>query len=269
MDHSAAATLDGITVYPVKALDGVGVDDARIGDAGGLVRDREFAVVDADGDYVNGKNERRIHRVSADFDLGRRTVRLAAPRDDDAPAAAEFGLDDDRGGVESWLADFLGYDVSVVGEDPAGYPDDEAADGPTVVSTGTLAEVASWFDGVDAAEMKRRLRPNLVVDAAEAFWEDRLFGSRGDRVRFRVGDVALDGVNPCQRCVVPTRDPDTGEATPGFRERFVERRRETMPPWSGGDWFDHDYRLMVNTEVPASSRGDRFRVGDDVVIADE
>lgn len=52
----------------MKPLDGVDVDVAGIGSDGGLESDREFAVVDADGEDVNGKRERDIHRVRADFD---------------------------------------------------------------------------------------------------------------------------------------------------------------------------------------------------------
>jgi len=129
--------------------------------------------------------------------------------------------------------------------------------------------VAGWFDGIDAAEMERRLRPNLVVSGVEPFWEDRLYADRDTSVAFRVGDCEFLGANPCQRCVVPTRDPATGEKTPGFRERFVERRRETLPDWAGEAWFDHYFRLMVNTFVPERTVGGRLRVGDAVQILDE
>ncbi|QLG62432.1 MOSC domain-containing protein [Halorarum salinum] len=255
--------LDRVRVFPVKSLDGVDVDAATLG-AGGLERDREFAVVDAEGEYVNGKRERGIHRVSAEFDLDPRAVALAAP----GMADATFDLDGDRGGMTDWLGEFLGYEVSVVAERPGGYPDDTEAAGPTVISTGTLREVASWFDGVDPEGMGRRLRANLVLGADEPFFEDRLFASRGERVRFAVGGTRLEGVNPCQRCVVPSRDPDTGEEHPGFREQFVRMRRETMPDWSGGDRFDHDFRVMVNTAVPDGSRGAELRVGDPVEVLD-
>jgi hypothetical protein len=105
-----------------------------------------------------------------------------------------------------------------------------------------------------------------VIGGVPAFWEDRLFASRDEVVAFELdGDdgpsVRLEGVNPCQRCVVPSRDPETGAETPGFRETFMRRREATMPEWSGGDWFDHYFRLMVNTRVPAESVGGRLAVG--------
>jgi uncharacterized protein YcbX len=263
-DDAPATTLDRIRVFPIKSLDGVDVDAATLAPAGGLAADREFALLDADGEYVNGKNERRVHRVSADYNLDARRVELAAPRDADAPDAATYHLDGDRDGIESWLASFLGYGVSLVGDRSGGYPDDTELPGPTVISAGTLREVASWFDGVTVDSMRRRFRANVELASEEAFAEDRFVAEPGERVRVRVGDAELLGVNPCQRCVVPSRDPDTGEERDGFRTRFIRKREETMPPWSGGGRFDHAFRLMVNTVVPDAHAGERLRVGDDV-----
>jgi len=80
-----------------------------------------------------------------------------------------------------------------------------------------------------------------------------------------MGEATLVGVNPCQRCVVPTRNPDTGVETEGFRERFVERRKATLPEWVDRDWYDHHFRLMVNTRVDSEAS---LRVGDDVSVLD-
>lgn len=115
--------------------------------------------------------------------------------------------------------------------------------------------------------MRRRLRPNLVVEA-QPFWEDHLYAGSGERRRFDVGHVTFEGMGPCQRCVVPARDPDTGRETEGFRTTFVERRRETLPPWANEDQFDHYYRMMVNTRTPSDSRGSMISVGDKVAIRD-
>ncbi|ELZ82933.1 hypothetical protein C453_13016 [Haloferax elongans ATCC BAA-1513] len=253
-------TLDRIAVYPVKSLDPEFVETADVVENGGLGGDREYAIFDADGNYVNGKRERAIHRIRSSVDLDDRTVHLSAP-----------GLDDYRGHIDEadgWLSSYFGYDVELRRDTAGGFPDDTSATGPTVISTATIETVASWFEGVDTDEMRRRLRPNLELDAPDPFWEDHLFDTRETTVEFEVGDVSFRGVNPCQRCVVPTRDPDTGAETPDFRTTFMTRRRETLPEWSGGDWFDHDFRLMVNTSVPDSSWGDTLAVGDEVVVGD-
>lgn len=257
------ARLEGIHVYPVKSLDGTTVEAASIRERGGLEWDRRYAIVDEDGAYVNGKGERAVHRLRASYDLERKTVTVRRQGSDDL---FSFHLDVDRDAFASWLTCFFGYEVEVVRADEGGFPDDTDAAGPTVISSGTLEAVASWFDGIDPAEMRRRLRPNLVVGETEPFWEDRLYDRPGTTVPFEIGSSRFEGVNPCQRCVVPTRDPDTGEPTDGFRGRFVDRREATLPEWASPAWFDHYYRVMVNTRVPERVWGDRLTVGDPVTV---
>jgi len=254
--------LERIRVHPVKSLDPVPVESATVVENGGLGWDRRYAIL-ADGEYVNGKREQRIHRVRSRVDRDRGTVTV---REQGGAGERTFHLDDDRAGFEAWLGEFLGYPVEVVRNDEGGFPDDTDASGPTVISTATIEAVASWYDGIDTAGMRRRLRANLEVGGVPAFWEDRLYGEPGRAVPFEVGAVRLRGVNPCQRCVVPTRDPDTGEPTPGFQKTFVQRRRTTLPEWASEAQFDHYFRLMVNTRVPRDSWGDSLAVGDRVTV---
>jgi len=120
--------------------------------------------------------------------------------------------------------------------------------GPSVISTATLRTVADWFDELTVEGVRRRLRANVEVGGVEPFWEDRFVGA--DAPAFEVGGVRFEGVTPCGRCVVPQRDPDTGDPTPGFREQFVRRREETFPDWADADAFDHYYSLMLIARVP-------------------
>jgi hypothetical protein len=262
-----------LTTYPVKSLDGHDRTAARLLPAGGLETDREFALVDADGNYVNGKRERAVHDIHSSFDPETLTLTLATSERPER----RFALDDetDRAVLTDWLSDYFGYEVSLRRDETGGFPDDTDLAGPTVVAAATLREVGSWY-GIDADEMGRRLRPNVVVDADReagedplpAFWEDRLYAGEREAVPFRLGDVELHGRNPCQRCVVPSRDPDTGAETPRFRERFVERREATLPAWAPRERFDHFFRLMVNTTVPGDSVGETLRVGDPVTVGE-
>ncbi|MCU4924801.1 MOSC N-terminal beta barrel domain-containing protein [Halobacteria archaeon AArc-dxtr1] len=254
--------LQSAIVYPIKSLDGTTVERATVAEGGGLAWDRRYAVVDDAGEYVNGKRERAIHRIDAAYDLVAETVTVTAP---DAPTKT-FGLEDERDELAAWLSAFLGYPVSIRRNEAGGFPDDTDAAGPTVIGAETLRAVATWYDEIDATEMRRRLRPNLVVGGVDPFWEDRLYDRPGRVVPFTVGEVEFRGVNPCQRCVVPIREPDTGAETTGFRERFVERREETLPPWATREQFDHFFRLMVNTRVPRASWGRELAVGDVVAI---
>ena len=280
-------SLAELVAYPLKSNDGAAVDRAELGPNGALRGDRTYALVEAgvdphaasvggDGGYVNGKREPAVHALSASYvpsgptDATPTAVTLSRPARSETGVDADtrtFALPDDREALETWVGEYLGYAVDLVREPAGGLPDDRAAPGPTVVSRATLEAVASWFDEVaDATAMRRRLRPNLVLDDCPAFWEDRLFADHGEAVRVSVGETELLGVNPCQRCVVPSRDPDTGDEIDGFRETFIKERRETRPVWTESDRFDHDFRLMVNTVVPESEWGSTLAVGDSVAI---
>ena len=254
-----SATLRRITIYPIKSLDGATVDEVDVLPSGALANDRRFALVAAGGRYVNGKSTAAVQRIRAEYDLAAMTVRF--------DGTETFSLLDDRAKAAAWLRAALGI-TCVLNEDVyRGFPDDADAPGPTLVSTSTLETVASWFPGMALDEARRRFRANLEIDGVEPFWEDRLVGPAGTAVPFTIGAVAWLGVNPCQRCVVPTRDALTGEADRGFQKTFAERRRAALPTWAPAERFDHFYRLAVNTKPATGDFSGRLRVGDAISLA--
>lgn len=255
--------LGRIRVFPVKSLDAVELNAAEVLEHGGLSHDREYAMFDTAGNYVNGKNEVRVHRISSSFNPKTGGLTLEAP----GMEPATFHLPDETDAIESWLTGYFGQEIRLRRDSKGGFPDDTDAPGPTIISTATLEKVASWTDGIDSHEMRRRFRANLELEGVPAFWEDRLFTGRGGLVHFDIGEARFHGEGPCQRCAVPLRDPDTGDETPThFRSRFLEKREETLPEWASRDRFDHFFKLMVNTRVPRSTVGERVAVGDPVRI---
>ncbi|MFB6224400.1 MAG: MOSC domain-containing protein [Haloarcula sp.] len=255
------ARVERLTVYPVKALDGTDCESVSIRPGGTLAHDREFAMFDGDGDVVNGKRTSRVHDVDTDYDP--ETGTLTAVTEDDR-VSFELQGESERARAADWLGAFFDVDLTVERDDVLGYVDRREM-GPSVISTATLETVASWFDDVTVDGLRRRLRANIEISGVPAFWEDRFVGA--DAPAFRAGGVRFEGVTPCGRCVVPQRDPDTGEETAEFRERFIERRRETFPDWADRDAFDHFYTLMLIARVPESDRGAELAVGDPVEVA--
>lgn len=249
--------LAGICVYPIKSLDGVALDEARIGPGGALVGDRRYAVCDATGRFVNAKRTPAMHKIRAAFGPGLASVGLST---DERPVEW-FRLEEERAGIAAWLTDELGFEVGLVENLDGGFPDDVEASGPTVVSTATLELVAEWFPGTDVAEMRRRFRANLEVGETAPFWEDSLYTDNGPAT-FGVGEARLYGRRSSQRCVVPSRSSRGGRPTPGFQKLFAQRREETLPPWAPRRMFNHFYRLATNTSVDPASLGRRLRVGD-------
>ncbi|WP_017654624.1 MOSC domain-containing protein [Fortiea contorta] len=252
-----------ILLYPVKSLDGVEVEIATVLASGALQRDREYAIFDDAQKFVNGKRHAKIHLLRAQFTLAQKTLSLQIPGNDSPQI---FHLDQERQALEAALSDFLGFAVKVEQNTLTGFPDDLNCSGPTVISTATLMEVASWFPNVSVEEMRRRIRANIEIGGVSAFWEDQLFSAESETVSFRVGDVHFFGVQPCQRCVVPTRNPDSSAVYPNFQKTFIQQRQATVPNWVATARFRHFYSLSVNTRLPASAAGKILQIGDEITI---
>ncbi|MEF8842763.1 MAG: MOSC N-terminal beta barrel domain-containing protein [Haloarculaceae archaeon] len=254
--------VERITVYPVKGLGGVALEEARVLQGGTIQHDREFALFDATGEVVNGKRTDRVHDLETSFDPEKGALTV----DTDGGERRRFDLETDRDRAAEWFGEFFGADLTLARDRSVGFVDRREM-GPSVISTATLETVASWFEGVTVEGARRRLRANVEVGGVPAFWEDRFVGR--DAPSFLAGGVRFEGVTPCGRCVVPERDPDTGDRDPGFRERFVRKRRERFPEWADRDEFDHDYTLMLIARVAEEDRGGTIEAGDPVRVVGE
>jgi uncharacterized protein len=255
--------LASIFIYPVKSLEPVSVQQIRVLASGALEGDRGFAMFEAGDKFVNGKRNPLVHRLRSSFDPLTGVLRIGRA---ETGLTSAFHVDKQKAELETWLTEFFGMPVSFRRNAEVGFPDDLDCPGPTLISTSTLAEVASWFPPLDVQQMRVRIRANLEFGGVEPFWEDRLYSVKGSLVRFRIGDCLFDGNNPCQRCVVPPRDPQTGENYPGFSKIFTEKRQRTLPAWAEKSRFNHFYRLAINTIVPEGQSGKSLRVGDEVEV---
>jgi uncharacterized protein len=261
-----SARLANIRLHPVKSLDPVHVKEGRIGPGGGLEFDRAWALYSADSQWVNGKRTAAVHVIRAAFapDIG--SVTLSVPGDRRKLRCKTFAFPTDTGPASQWFSDFFEQPITVR-YSAEGFPDDNIASGPTIVSTATLQAVCDLFDGMELHEARQRFRTTLEVDGVPAFWEDQLFGAEErSAVRFRIGEVNFEGSNPCARCPVPPRNPRTGEIIPGFQKRFSDFRRTNIPSWTPERRFDHYYRLATNTRVASSESGKILRAGDSLVL---
>jgi uncharacterized protein YcbX len=271
-------TLDRITIYPVKSLDGLDVEVCAVLPSGALEHDRRWQLVDLEGRVVNAKRTGRFHAIRAGFDLDARTVALARA----AGPAEEFPLEPGPAGPCGWLSEALGVEVLLVERAEGGFPDDRDAPGPTLVSTASLAEVARWF-GLDLDECRRRFRANLEIGGCDAFWEDTLASPARPELgpgaglladlpadpyadlpppeprEFAIGAARFRATGVCRRCVVPTRDSRTGLPTEFFRDIFAARRRRSLRADVDAAAWGTFERLGINTRPTAPgwlARGD-------------
>lgn len=254
------AHLSRITLFPLKSLDGQDVEEAVVLRNAGLRHDREYCLRDAAGKTLNTKKlGSELTRIRSEVHFGFGDIVLT-----DGATTETFNLERGRAKIEEWFSARLKQQVRLAYDPERGFPDDTEASGPTVISTATLEEVGSWF-GLDLEETRRRFRANLEISGVPAFWEDHLYGPPGETVRFHIGEVAIEGVNPCARCAVPSNDSRGGGIPePQFAKIFAEKRQATLPAWAPKDRFDHFYRLSVNTRIPESEAGKELHVSDEV-----
>jgi len=250
-----------ISIYPIKSLDGVDVTQALVLHSGALQYDRQYAIIDAQGKFVNAKRYAKIHLLRSKFDLESQIVSLQIQGSD---AEQSFNLKTEIPQLEAWLSAFFGFNIKLQKNLLTGFPDDTVSPGPTIVSTATLKEVACWYSDLNEDDIRRRMRTTLEIDGVPAFWEDKLF-SESDNGIIKVGNLQFLGVNPCQRCVVPTRDAVSGKVNSDFQKIFIHKRRETLPEWVDKSRFNHFYKLTVNTRLVGVGN-QVIQVGDEVSL---
>jgi hypothetical protein len=231
-----------------------------------------------------------MHLIRATYAPDLSSVTLAVPGDRRNIPARTFPFPAGTEDAAEWFSVYFEQQI-LVRHAPEGFPDDNIANGPTIISTASLRAVSDWFPGLSADSVRQRFRTTLEIDGHSvespspatthekrgaaasanghlpAFWEDQLY--REDErsvVRFRIGEVNFEGSNPCARCPVPPRDPQTGADLVGFQKRFTNLRRETLPSWAPSVRFDHFYRLATNTRVAPSETGKLLRLGDSLQI---
>jgi len=252
------ASVERLRIYPVKAFDGTSVEAARITPGGTLEGDRTYALFGPEGEPINGKRTPRVHELDADFDPASRALTVTGDGE-----RRTFDLDAEREAAEAWFSAYFGIETTIERDTDLGFVDRRSA-GPSVISTATIEEVASWFEALAPESVRRRLRANVEIGGVPAFWEDRFVGAGAPP--FEAGGIEFEGVTPCGRCVVPARDPDTGEEIERFRERFVERREATFPDFADREAFDHYFTLMLIASVPEEDRSRSLAVGDPVTV---
>jgi uncharacterized protein len=217
----------GLFVYPVKSCAGISLQLAELGRRG-IVHDREFMVVDPDGQFLSQRELPRmalIHptRLANTLELTApgMPAEILSPRVDGAGIQVTVWRDrvaaiDQGRVVAEWLSTFLETpcrlvrqaDESVRLVDPAfaRTPTDEVsfADGYPVllISEESLADLNTRLE---IALPMNRFRPNVVVRGARTpYAEDRW-------AQVSIGEVSFSLVKACARCAITTTNQLTAQ----------------------------------------------------------
>ena len=255
--------IDRITIYPVKSLDGISLQKAKIGTGGCLEHDREYAICKSDGKYIKGKNSDLVYLLRTAIDFENEIISF---RHEAADTWNSFHLQNDIAAIDEFLSSFFRIPVTLKKDTEGKFLDVPVLSGMTVLSTASLETVAGWFNDMDIEETRKRFRATIEITNVPAFWEDKLFLEEGTAIEFKIGDIILFGMSPRARCVVPTRHPQTGEVIHGFQKLFATQRAANLPPGSTLEAYGHTYYLSVDCYVPPSEFGKWIKIGDEVVI---
>lgn len=255
-----------ITIYPIKSLDGMDLQKAMITDGGCLLHDREFAIQDEKGNYVNGKSTPLVHHLRSKFDLEKETISIRPQKE---VTWQNFHLHAERLKLESYLSAYFGIPVVLIQSTTGRFIDVPDLAGVTVISASSLQTVSSWFNNLDIEQSRNRFRANIELEDVPAFWEDQLFLKNGMGVEFKIGDVTVFGLSPCGRCVVPSRNPINGEVYQGFQKQFSKQRESLLTKNSSLKNYGHRYYLSVNCYIPETEIGKWIEVGNEVIIIGE
>lgn len=168
--------------YPVKSMGGEALTSIEL-TSRGLVGDRHYAVRDAGGYLVSGKNTKSFRRHDEIFELRAETIdgQVRVHRGDASWLATSPEL-------AAQLTELMGEPMRVVEDADASHFDDGSV---SLIGTATL----EWWRqrGIDADP--RRLRVNIVTETAEPFEEENWIGSE-----LVVGGARLRAVQRVPRC---------------------------------------------------------------------
>jgi uncharacterized protein len=255
--------LSRITIYPIKSLDGEDLQNAVIGEGGCLLHDREFALSDEEGNFINGKSNPLVHSLRSAVDFENQIISLRLNGETDW---RHFHFIKEIPALESFLSEYFGIKTKLIRNTTGRFMDIPDISGATILSTASLEEIVNWFEQMTIEESRKRFRATLEITGVPAFWEDTLFSLEGIGIEFTVGDIRLFGMGPRARCVVPTRNPETGAVTHAFPKSFAKHRASTLPDWSVLEEYGHHYYLTVNCFIPATETGKTIGVGNAVKI---
>ncbi len=255
--------LSSITIYPVKSLDGVSLQKAKISEGGCLLHDREFVICDQEGKFIKGKNTPLVHTLRTMVDLENEIISFQLQNKTDVYS---FHMQQEKNALENFLSAYFGKPVFLHQNKTGRFLDIPGKSGATILSTASLEKVSTWFGNMSLDETRKRFRTTLEIESVPAFWEDQLFSFKGNGIEFKVGDIRLIGMTPRARCVVPTRHPETGEVIHAFQKTFSQKRASCLPDWSCLSEFEHYYHLSVDCFIPATEVGKTIEVGAELTI---
>jgi uncharacterized protein len=207
-------TVSELAIAPVKGMRLQCISEIQLGQHG-VTGDREFLVVGADGQLLLTGKTPALLQIEPAWDRIRNVLTLGFPDGDvvqDTPEpgdAATTRMYDGReipgwvipGPLSAALSGYLGQPVQLFKRAPRHIGTDDQP--VTLMSQASLQALAAEFGGT--APDSRRFRMTVTVTGTDA-WAEHAWGGQ----TVSIGGVVVRVIAPVPRCVVTTRNPESG-----------------------------------------------------------
>jgi MOSC domain-containing protein len=251
-----------ISIAPVKALGLVHPETVMLEHAG-VRDDRRFWLVDETGALYNAKRDGRLLRVRAEWDESTCELALSFPAGERVQGAVVFGDPVDaelyrkplpsrhvRGPWDDALSRYVGRPLTLLWADESAVDRASIGGAVSLISLSSLGRLREEA-GVGALD-GRRFRMTFEIDGVGPHEEDEWIGRE-----VQIGEATVLFGGDIGRCVVTSRDPDTGVVDiPTLAALAAYRREGYKEPLPCG--------IHGRVIVPG-----RVRVGDPVIARNQ
>ena len=271
------ARIAELNLFPVKGCRGIALQEATLARTGlevDGIGDREWVVVDAEGEFLSQREYPRMALIDTKLTATSLLLRAPGMLLLEVPFASEGDVAqvrvwDDRiaavaqGDVaDAWLSNYLGAGARLMrfdyeGTRLAAHRYTGAVDAPfkfadafplLVTNTASLGELNERLRRQGSAPVAmERFRSNIVLDGPPAFEEDYF-------KTLRAGSMVIRPVKACARCAVPGVDPATGEHSTAVTDVLAAMRST------------RDGVMFGMNAIVAEGAGNTLRVGDTVEV---
>ncbi|WP_163140943.1 MOSC N-terminal beta barrel domain-containing protein [Bacillus sp. 22-7] len=207
-----------IVRYPVKSFHGESVNKTNVMNYG-LYGDRSHAYLDESrpGKYLTITQFPEMVRYKAEF-MGVENKDKYPPVRITAPDRKQVPWDDEQ--LIKEIEEHSSTKITPVQYSPIHVPEGAIEEENILVVTDTSLKKMKELWGKEKLDFQR-FRPNLMISLVknEPFMEEQWFGKT-----MKIGNVELKVKRHCERCMIITVDPESGERDPSLHKKVISKR---------------------------------------------